>query len=74
MKGWFDNRFLFSSHQGSMTDVQMANIELAKKSISVLDETVAFKTVDSKSLDIILTSRNGDIYFEYLSAGYNRPS
>lgn len=70
MKGWFDNRFLFSSHKGSLTDVQMANTELAKKSISVLDETVAFKTVDAKSLDIILTSRNGDIYFEYLSAGY----
>ena len=37
---------------------------------SVLDETVQFKTVLSKSFDIILSTQKGDIYFEYLSAGY----
>lgn len=70
MKGWFDNRWLFSAHSESLTDFQISNLELAKRSFSILDSTVSFKTVDASSLDIILSSQNGDIYFEYLSAGY----
>lgn len=70
MKGWFDNRWLFSGHNNSLSDVQISNLDLAKRSFSILDSTVSFKTVDASSLDIILSSRNGDIYFEYLSAGY----
>ena len=70
MKGWFDNRCLFGALDNSLSEVQLSNLELAKKSFSILDPTIEFKTVDSRTLDIILSSRNGDIYFEYLSAGY----
>ena len=70
MKGWFDNRCLFVALCNSLSEVQLSNLELAKRSFSILDPTIVFKTVDSSSLDIILSSRNGDIYFEYLSAGY----
>ena len=70
MKGWFDNRCLFGALGNSLSEVQLSNLELAKRSFSILDPTIVFKTVDSSSLDIILSSRNGDIYFEYLSAGY----
>ena len=70
LKGWFDNRCLFGSLGNSLTAEQMANLELAKRSFSILDPSIVFKTVESSSLDIILSSRNGDIYFEYLSSGY----
>lgn len=70
MKGWFDNRFVFEHTPGSLTDAQKANIELAKKCFSVLDSSIKFETVDSSSLDIKLSSNKGEIYFEYLSAGY----
>lgn len=70
MKGWFDNRCLFGALGSSLNEIQMANLELAKRSFSVLDPSVFFKTVDPSSLDIILSSNRGAIYFEYLSAGY----
>lgn len=70
LKGWFDNRYVFSNMTGSLTDIQIANIELAKSAFSILDPTVSFQTVDASTLDIMLSSRNGTIYFEYLSAGY----
>lgn len=35
-----------------------------------LDETVKFETVSAKSFDIMLSTLQGKIYFEYLSAGY----
>ena len=70
LKGWFDNRCLFGALGNSLTVEQTANLELAKRSFSILDPSIVFKTVESSSLDIILSSRNGDIYFEYLSSGY----
>ena len=35
-----------------------------------MDNTVTFKTVAAGSLDIILSTDRGEIYFKYLSAGY----
>ncbi len=70
MKGWFDNRCLFVNTDDGLTEAQQSNVALAKRSFSILDPKVAFKRIDSRSLDIVLSSPNGDIYFEYLSAGY----
>ena len=70
LKGWFNNRCLFNGVEGSLSLIQKTNLEIAIKSFSILDPTIEFKTIDAGSLDIILSSRNGDIYFEYLSTGY----
>lgn len=70
IKNWFINRFAFSEKIGSLTPEEIDNYNIAKKIFGVLDETVRFKTVLAKSFDIILSTQGGDIYFEYLSAGY----
>ena len=70
LKGWFVNRFLFEDKPNSLKDEQKYNFEIAKKAFGLLDETTTFYTVDSGSLDIKLSSNRGEIYFEYLSAGY----
>ena len=36
----------------------------------ILDNTVTFKSVIGSSFDIMLSTDRGEIYFEYLSAGY----
>lgn len=70
IKGWFENRFLFYNQNNSLCDEQKKNFEIAKGAFGLLDSSVQFKTVDASSLDIMLSSTSGDIYFEYLSAGY----
>lgn len=70
IKGWFINRYLFSAHDEGLTESQRANFEYAKNTFSVLDNTVAFRRVDSHSLDIMLQTSSGEIYFEYLSSGF----
>lgn len=70
MKGWFVNRFLFYDKEESMTEEQKRNFRIAERCFSVMDPTIKFKTIDSASYDIKLTSKEGDIFFEYLSAGY----
>lgn len=70
LKGWFENRFLFYNQNDSMTVEQKDNFDVAKKVFGILDETVSFKAVDSGTLDIVLRTNRGDIFFEYLSAGY----
>lgn len=70
LKGWFINRYVFSGKDKSLSEEQEHNFELAKRALSLLDPTVRFLTVDASTLDIMLTTDRGDIYFEYLSAGY----
>lgn len=70
LKDWFINRFVFFDKKGSITEEQKYNFEIAKRAFGLLDTNTSFLTVDSASLDIKLTSTRGDIYFEYLSAGY----
>ena len=70
IKGWFVNRYLFSAHADGLTDAQRVNFEHAKSAFSILDESVKFKRVDSHSLDILLETSFGSIYFEYLSSGF----
>lgn len=70
LKGWFVNRFAFSGKVKSLSAEQEHNFELAKRAMSLLDPEVRFLTVDAGSLDIMLSTNRGNIYFEYLSAGY----
>lgn len=70
IKSWFVQRFLFYDKQGSLNEKQKANFEFSKTIFGILDNTVTFKTVAAGSLDIILSTDRGEIYFEYLSAGY----
>ncbi len=70
LKGWFINRYVFYDKGNSLSAEQKYNFDLAKRALSLLDPTVAFLTVNAGSLDIMLRTERGDIFFEYLSAGY----
>lgn len=70
LKGWFINRYVFSDKPDSLSVEQKENFKLAKRALSLLDDTVSFLTVDGTTLDIKLQTGRGDVYFEYLSAGY----
>lgn len=70
IKGWFVNRYLFSAHPTGLTTSQRVNFDHAKNAFSILDNTVVFSRVDSKSLDIMLQTSSGPICFEYLSSGF----
>lgn len=70
IKGWFNNRHVFGGVIDSLSEEKRANIELAKRSFSTIDPNVSFHTINASSLDIMLTTRDGDVYFEYLSAGF----
>lgn len=70
LKGWFVNRYVFADKEDSMSEKQKINFDVAKKAFGLLDPSTKFLTVDSSTLDIKLKTSRGDIYFEYLSAGY----
>lgn len=70
IKNWFVNRYMFMDKNDSLKPEQIQNFNLAQKSFSILDNTINFKTVIANTFDIILSTPNGDIYFEYLSSGY----
>lgn len=70
IKSWFVNRYLFLGKEGSLSEKQIANFKYAERMFGILDNTVAFKSVAASSFDIMLSTDRGDIYFEYLSAGY----
>lgn len=70
IKNWFINRYMFIDKNNSLTSEQINNFKLAQESFSVLDNTIKFNTVKANTFDIMLSTPNGDIYFEYLSSGY----
>lgn len=70
IKQWFVNRYMWSAHEGQLDKNQRRNFELAKDCFSWLDEEITFKQVESNTLDILLTTRLGEVYFEYFSSGY----
>lgn len=69
VKSWFVNRYLYSPH-GELTEQQIINFELAKKSFSLLNEEFSFSKVLASSNDIMVNTPNGEIYYEYLSSGF----
>lgn len=70
LKNWFVNRFLFSAQKDTLDQGQLKNYELAKKCFSIVNPEIEFSKVLPNSFDIMLKTRAGDIYFEYLSSGY----
>jgi predicted ATP-binding protein involved in virulence len=70
VKNWFVNRYLYSAHEGDLTEQQLNNLELAKKSFSLLNEEFSFSKVLASSNEIMIHTPNGEIYYEYLSSGF----
>jgi predicted ATP-binding protein involved in virulence len=70
VKNWFVNRYLYSAHENTLTSEQLHNLELAKKSFSLLNPQFTFSKVLASSNEIMVNSPNGEIYYEYLSSGF----
>jgi len=70
VKNWFVNRFLYSVHEGALTAEQLDNLELAKRSFSLLNSEFSFSKVLASSNEIMINTPNGEIYYEYLSSGF----
>lgn len=70
VKNWFVNRYLYSAHEGALTEQQLNNLELAKKSFSLLNDEFSFSKVLASSNEIMINTPNGEIYYEYLSSGF----
>lgn len=70
IKNWFVNRYLYSAHEGALSDAQMDNFELAKRCFSALNPEFSFSRVVASSNEILVNSPSGPIYYEYLSSGF----
>lgn len=70
VKGWFVNRFLYSTHEGSLSAQQMSNYKLAVRCFSIINPTYSFSNVRASSNDIMVNTPQGEIYYEYLSSGF----
>jgi predicted ATP-binding protein involved in virulence len=70
IKNWFVNRYLYSVHPNALTSEQLKNYELAKSCFSLLNEEYGFSKVDAASNEIMISTPNGEIYYEYLSSGF----
>lgn len=69
IKSWFVTRYLFNRNEDIEPSL-VKNFELARRSFSILDDSITFKSVKPRTFDILLQTDKGDIYFEYLSSGY----
>lgn len=69
IKSWFVNRHLFSFGH-DLNEQQLFNFVYAKKTFSIIDNSICFKQVKADTFDIIVETPKGEIYFEYLSSGY----
>ena len=70
IKNWFVNRYLYSPHEGALSPEQLKNFELAKKCFSLLNNNFSFSKVNASSNEIMINTPSGEIYYEYLSAGF----
>ena len=70
VKGWFVNRFLYSTHPRSLSPQQLSNYNLAVKCFSVINQDYSFSNVKASANDIMINTPQGEIYFEFLSSGY----
>lgn len=69
-KSWFINRYLFSKQDNGLEKEQIDNLNLALDVFGVLDKNVEFSRIIPSTLDILVNTPQGEIYLEYLSAGY----
>lgn len=70
VKSWFVRRYLWSAHVGGLSPAQAKNLAHARECFRLLDPTVAFSRVAPESNDVLVSTREGEAYFEYLSAGH----
>ncbi|MFD2521395.1 AAA family ATPase [Emticicia soli] len=70
VKNWIVRRFIFSAHENALTPSQAQNFEIVKKCFSIINNDFSFSRIDALTNDIMINTPNGEIYFEYLSAGY----
>lgn len=70
VKNWFVHRYLYSLHEGSLTENQVENFELAEHCFSILQEGFSFSRVIGSSNEIMVSTPSGEIYYEYLSSGF----
>ncbi|HEI9845363.1 TPA: AAA family ATPase [Morganella morganii] len=70
MKNWFANRCLFINTPDALSENNKINLELAKKCFSLLNAEYGFSRVDAKKFDVFVSTPNGEIWYEYLSAGF----
>ncbi|MCX2865995.1 AAA family ATPase [Kluyvera cryocrescens] len=69
-KNWFANRCLFSNVDNALTENNKANLEIAKKCFSLLNDTFKYSKTDGKTFDVFVSTPNGEIWYEYLSSGF----
>lgn len=70
IKNWFVQRYMWSAHKNSLNKEQIHNLECSKETFSILDKEVTFSNIKPDTFDILLNTKQGDIFFEYLSSGY----
>lgn len=70
VKGWFVNRYLYSAHEGTLSEEQVSNYHLAEKCFSIINSQYSFSKVMGATNDIMVNTPQGEIYFEYLSSGF----
>ena len=70
VKGWFVNRYLYSAHEGTLSEEQISNFHLAEKCFSIINSQYSFSKVIGSTNDIMVNTPQGEIYFEYLSSGF----
>ncbi|MFK4472603.1 hypothetical protein ABH897_002327 [Paenibacillus sp. RC73] len=69
IKTWFSNRVLFEP-QGNLSEAELFNLSLAKKCFSLLDSSVTYSHIDHSTLDTMVDTSRGKVFFEYLSSGF----
>lgn len=70
VKGWFVNRYLYSAHEGTLSEEQISNYHLAERCFSIINSQYRFSRVMGATNDIMVNTPHGEIYFEYLSSGF----
>lgn len=70
IKNWFVQRYMWSAHKNSLNKEQIYNLKCSKEAFSILDEKVTFSKIKPDTYDILLNTKQGEIFFEYLSSGY----
>lgn len=70
IKSWFINRILFSKQNKALDNSQLENLKLALECFSMLSSEVKYSRIIPDTLDIMVNTPQGEIYFEYLSSGY----
>ena len=70
IKNWFVNRYLWSAQKNVLPPAQIANLETAISCFKWVNSNYSFNRVDHMTNDIIISTPQGNIELEQLSAGY----